>query len=446
MNKQTIYVVDEQAPVFTSVPENLTVNCLEVPPMEALVAVDDCGIAEVNMDEFTTVSDCGSQFLITRIWTASDACQNEAVVIQEIEVIDDIAPILTNLPTDIVVDCGEIPEPADVGVIESCGETVVLGYSEEIIELSDGLADCTVGNATGFGGDLALWLPGLEGIGENYVYGPEGGNFTQDPVTGRAMLTGVVYGTQNTNHKWYIELVLDNELSWEEWSALGRGYKDDLGIADDFYQDWTFYILNSEETRLTGMGALEGSELFLSHMPGDYSFGFQLGMNANNHSEGFGLGGWFFYSGQVNGQSVAGHGDFFTVQSCCPEQHIIRTWIAVDCAGNATSFTQNIYVVPGSSIAPFELDMDVDDPTNFDVRGSMSEEFIIDVTPDFNGRARVELFDSHGRRIALVREWDAVAGAVYTFKYPKSMLAPGMYVFMFTGNNRISTDSEMVMR
>lgn len=45
-------------------------------------------------------------------------------------------------------------------------------------------------------------------------------------------------------------------------------------------------------------------------------------------------------TGKFNGQKVSGAGDF----DCCPEYQIERTWTAVDCAGNTTTFTQTINV------------------------------------------------------------------------------------------------------
>lgn len=444
---QQLFIIDDEAPVFVSEPHDIITNCLMIPAMEQLDAWDACSDVTMMTDEVVFPGECSSEFTLIRVWIASDACGNEAVAVQEVRVIDDVAPILTNTEDDMVVGCGEVPEPAEVSAFGACDDDIVITYSEQIIELGSALDECTVGNAIGFSGDLALWLPGIDGIGENYVYGPNGGTFNVNTETGQAMLTGVVFNTQNANLSWYIELALHEQRDWNQWSALGRDYKDDLGIAAEFHQEWTYYVLDAANTRLIGLNALEGSELTLSHAPADTTFGFQLGMNANNHSVGFGLGGWFFYSGHVIGTSVNGHGDFFTIQNCCPEQHIIRTWTAVDCAGNTSVHVQNIYVVPGHGIAPYELLVGQEGRSvEFDVRGTFAEEFIIEVATDFSGRARVELFDLHGRRIALVREWDAIEGAVYTFRYPKAALVPGMYLFMMSGNQRIATDTEMVIR
>lgn len=443
---QFIHIVDDAAPAFTNAPSDLTTNCLMLPSFENLDVTDDCGWIEQQIEEFMYETECGSEYTLVRVWSAIDQCGNESVHIQTIEVIDDIAPLLVNTPEDITVDCGEVPEPAPVGVIESCGESTSISFEEIIVSNGSDENSCSVTNSSGFTGDLALWLPGVDGIGANYVYGPEGGNFTIDQANGKAYLTGIVYNTENAAMSWYINLVLHEERNWDEWSALGRDYKDDLGIAVEHHQNWSYYVLDAEATSLTGLDAFEGSSLILTHAPADTTFGFQLGMNANNHSEGYGLGGWFFYSGQINGAPVNGHGDFFTTQSCCDEEHIIRTWTAVDCAGNSTTHVQNIYVVPGYGNDPQPLILVDEQPWDFDVRGTTAEEFMISFTADFNGSARIELFNGYGQRIDTVKEWLVIEGASYSIRHPKANLAPGMYYFIISGDQRIATDSEMVIR
>ncbi len=440
-----IFIEDETAPVFANVPENLTVNCLHVPDFVALDAWDDCGIVNQSMNEHVIESSCGSEYTLLRTWMASDACGNQTVAVQEITVIDDIAPLLSNLPADETVDCDAIPEPAEVTVVESCGESVEVIFNEEVIELSDGIENCVVGNATGFTGDVALWLPGIEGVGEYYVFGPEGGTFSTDPENGSAALSGMVYNKQNSNLSWYLEVQLSEARHWEAWEALGRSYKDDLGVASEHYRDWTYYILDGGQSRLVGQGDLAGSELSLSHAPMDSLYGFQLGANANNHGIGNGLGGWFYYSGVFNGQPVSGHGDVFTLQSCCPELEIIRTWTATDCAGNSTVHEQHIHVVPGLNIESRNLLFDDrSSAIHFDVRGSTGDEFIIEIVPDFTGRAMIELFDGLGRSIETLHQFEAIEGVVYTFRFPKAGLDNGMYYFILSAAGRMAVDRELV--
>jgi hypothetical protein len=207
-----------------------------------------------------------------------------------------------------------------------------------------------------------------------------------------------------------------------------------------------FYILNGNSSRLIGMGAFEGNELSLTHAPADSTFGFQLGMNANNHSAGYGLGGWFFYNGVFSGEPVSGHGDFFTINYCCEERDIIRTWTATDCAGNTTTFSQTIHVVNQPPTDPNMLIFPTIEAMDFDVTGTDSDQFIISFTPDYSGRAHIEVFDSRGQCVGIVGQLEVIEGASYTLRYPKTQLTEGAYIFTLSGNKKIVSDTEMVFR
>jgi hypothetical protein len=82
--------------------------------------------------------------------------------------------------------------------------------------------------------------------------------------------------------------------------------------------------------------------LSLEHAPTNLFYGFQVGVGANNVNLNYGMGGWFLYEGNFNGQNVSGSGDFAFDFDCCPQYQIDRIWTATDCSGNMTSFTQTI--------------------------------------------------------------------------------------------------------
>ncbi|MBI1266718.1 MAG: hypothetical protein GC193_04705 [Cryomorphaceae bacterium] len=442
---QLVTITDVGSPVFTSAPADMVINCLQVPEMQALVAEDDCNNTLVESFEQIEATDCATEYTIVRNWIATDACGNAATAIQTIVVVDDIAPILVGVPEDLTVDCNNVPEIAEVTALESCGEVIDVVFNESETGAAE-TSMCEVGNSPGFSGDMALWLTGADVIAGNYVYGPDGGSFWVDPVTNEAHLVGQVYNTLNANFSWMIDVTLGEERTWEEWSALGRDYKDDLGIATNDYQDWMFYILNGNSSRLIGMGAFEGNELNLTHAPADSTFGFQLGMNANNHSAGYGLGGWFFYNGVFGGEPVNGHGDFFTINYCCEERDIIRTWTATDCAGNTTTFSQTIHVVNQPPTDPNMLIFPTIEAMDFDVTGTDSDQFIISFTPDYSGRANIEVFDSRGQCVGIVGQLEVIEGASYSLRYPKTQLTKGAYIFTLSGNKKIVSDTEMVLR
>ena len=75
---------------------------------------------------------------------------------------------------------------------------MVIGNAQ-IIFTNEGDDGCFIDNASNLSGSIALWLPGLDGIGSDYVFGPDGGDLSVDPVNGELVLSGEVYNTENPN-------------------------------------------------------------------------------------------------------------------------------------------------------------------------------------------------------------------------------------------------------
>ncbi len=89
---QTITVNDPTPPVLEAAPADLTVNLANgetVPPPATLQATDNCD-ADVGVAFNEDQSDNGCGYIITRTWTATDNCGNQATETQLINVTDDI--------------------------------------------------------------------------------------------------------------------------------------------------------------------------------------------------------------------------------------------------------------------------------------------------------------------------------------------------------------------
>ncbi len=155
------------------------------------------------------------------------------------------------------------------------------------------------------GDEVAVWL--MSGpYADNYVFDGSG-EFTQNE-DGTAQLTGTVVGT-DTGVELELSVSYENGSTWTEWSALGRSYKDEPGVVDDNYLDYTYYEMSSSST-LTVNG---GEDIIaLAHAPANFYYGFQVGIGGNATTAVPGLGGWFSYtSGEGNGQ-----GDFLLEGDC----------------------------------------------------------------------------------------------------------------------------------
>lgn len=105
----TITVIDNIAPAFNIINQNLTVNCGNIPTVPNVLATDACGVANVTFTEVSTqggnANNCNFyNYVITRTWTATDVNANVATVQQIINVHDISAPTWTIfMPTTIVV-------------------------------------------------------------------------------------------------------------------------------------------------------------------------------------------------------------------------------------------------------------------------------------------------------------------------------------------------------
>ena len=94
---QTINVVDKIKPVIFGVPADDTVECDNIPSLPINVtASDECDTSPVlSFNETVVVGSCLQERIITRTWTATDACGNSQTESQVITVVDTKAPIVT---------------------------------------------------------------------------------------------------------------------------------------------------------------------------------------------------------------------------------------------------------------------------------------------------------------------------------------------------------------
>jgi len=93
---QTIGVADNEAPILSALPSDLTVDGKQgelVPEVAVVTATDNCTTdIQVIFDEQSRQEGCGS--VITREWTATDECGNTISGRQIITVIDGFSPVI----------------------------------------------------------------------------------------------------------------------------------------------------------------------------------------------------------------------------------------------------------------------------------------------------------------------------------------------------------------
>ncbi len=122
---QIITVQDTKAPVLSAAPSNITVACDAVPAAAVLTATDNCSTPAVTFTETRVNGTSPGNYTLTRIWTATDACENATSVSQTIIVKDTQAPVpnITSLPVisgTCTVTVGSHPTATD-----NCAGTII---------------------------------------------------------------------------------------------------------------------------------------------------------------------------------------------------------------------------------------------------------------------------------------------------------------------------------
>lgn len=130
---QVITVFDGTAPVFTSVPANVTVQCNSIPAVGNPTATDNCsGAVTITYNGQTRVDgNCLDAYILTRMWTASDVCGNTRTATQRINVIDSQLPNFTSVPSNVTVQCDNIPAVATPAATDNCDTDVTITYNGE---------------------------------------------------------------------------------------------------------------------------------------------------------------------------------------------------------------------------------------------------------------------------------------------------------------------------
>jgi hypothetical protein len=263
---------------------------------------------------------------------------------------------------EITIECGEeIPPFAECsGSSPCCGDVSTESFESETGNISE---SCVLSTAFGPGPDWAFWLPDIDGNNVSWRFEENG--FFEAYGDGTARIWGIIYKVSNPELRMEANLWLENGRTWEEWSALGRSYKDDLNLAGSEYINWSYYELVEGFSWLQGIGELSNTQLMLTHKPGNYYFGFQAGVAANCRNANEGLSGWFDYSGYYQGEWVTGHGDVNVDRTCsnipdgCGSTTFSRICRVTNECQLSSFYTQDIHVLDTTPPAIISFESEV---------------------------------------------------------------------------------------
>jgi hypothetical protein len=137
--EQIVNMIDTTGPVFDTAPADFTLNCGdELPAFDpaSAVATDACGgevLIEATDETFITA--CAGVMTVTRTITATDICGNATAHVQTFDFIDDLAPVLTDVPADLSVDCG-LPDVTLPTAIDGCGGEATITVLDDTLSQS----------------------------------------------------------------------------------------------------------------------------------------------------------------------------------------------------------------------------------------------------------------------------------------------------------------------
>ncbi|MEO0040881.1 MAG: hypothetical protein RL329_329, partial [Bacteroidota bacterium] len=135
-------VRDAVKPILTNIPTDITVACSAIPTAGTPIATDNCdNNVNITYRQDTTRSNagCADSYILTRTWTATDACGNTQTATQKVTVEDRTAPTLWEVPANVTVECNQLPVVATPRAIDDCDNNVTLTYNQT---RTDGTGNC----------------------------------------------------------------------------------------------------------------------------------------------------------------------------------------------------------------------------------------------------------------------------------------------------------------
>ena len=335
---QTITIDDDEPPTITC-PPDVTVECNDsTDPADTGEASgsDDCTTVTVTFEDGPLSGVCPATF--TRTWTATDGCGNTATCDQDITISDDEAPVLSGVPADVTIECGnEIPAPPVMTADDNCGQgSTVAGCTTSTVSANQGLRK----NGTPV-------LP--ERSDPNNAVGAPDANFFSLGFGGELVLmfdapiSGAIEVHEKTNGV-YPEEIAEVYVSMDgvNWTLIGEANN-----------------LNGQPT----------TNPLLSVIPFDGCAKFVRLVDAtdasihNSTADAFDVVAVCATLG-CSGSITVTFNESSVPGTCEGEEVITRTWTATDDCGNATNDSQTITVedtTPPTITCPADVTIECDD-------------------------------------------------------------------------------------
>ncbi len=329
---------DNEAPVFTSVPADVTQSCSDALPADMATAMDSGCFPDVVVTVEDSIEDAACGYTLTRTFTATDASGNQSTASQIVSLEDNEAPVAV-AQEDIVAECSEDLTPGSgvaafpTGSYDNCAseDELVYSYSDSPVEggldMTGVVMDLHVemGKNIGgpFGQSLILEATGVT-VGEGFELTYD--DLTSNPSSHRGAITIDVDGST-------INLVVEG--------TSGNPYQYDYAVVS--ITNITGETVSSLSFTANGIAA--DSEASTVVTPNSMVISF-------------------------DGTSVYAEGDAATLnienpETCLEVAGVTRTWTVTDGCGNSDTAVQNITIVdtegPVFTSVPANLELGCND-------------------------------------------------------------------------------------
>lgn len=144
----TFTIVDTTAPVINAFPPDATGQCIadiSEANTSLVSATDACGTVSITHlgDANNGGAGCvNDPYIVTRTYRATDACGNFVDQSQTITIIDTIAPVIADFPSDVLAQCqAEIP-PVEIGLVNATDNCLGPVTVSHVGDASNGGAGC----------------------------------------------------------------------------------------------------------------------------------------------------------------------------------------------------------------------------------------------------------------------------------------------------------------
>ncbi len=335
---QVISVIDTKAPKFNeAIPADMNMECENLPDAPVITANDNCDTnVEVVFEETSDKeNDADKEYMVTRTWTAKDCAGNEVTASQKITIQNTGAPSFNeNLPGDITVECDAVPEPPVITANDNCVDEIEVIYTEDISGDDDACAnEYTITRTWTATDDANNQVSHTQTINVIDSDAPE---FNEELPAAELTVEcddvpAAVTLTATDNCSGSIEVAFTEET---------LGTEDECSNVYTITRTWVAADCAGNEVSFTQIINVIDSDApeFNEELPAA-----ELTVECDNVPDAMTFTAQDNCSESVKvmfTEEVTGDDD-----ECANVYTITRNWVAADCAGNETSFTQTINVI-----------------------------------------------------------------------------------------------------